>query len=70
MILLTFRVNAATARVDLDEERERKRQIEIDEARQKQAERLARRENNEIATIQVLPVLPNVAEASDFLCHL
>ena len=70
MILLTFRVNAATARVDLDEERERKRQVEIDEARQKQAERLARRENNEIATIQVLPVLPNVAEASDFLCHL
>ena len=70
MILLTFRVNAATARVDLDEERERKRQVEIEEARQKQAERLARRENNEIATIQVLPVLPNVAEASDFLCHL
>ena len=70
MILLTFRVNVTTARVDQDEERERKRQVEIDEARQKQAERLATRMNNEIATIQVLPVLPNVAESSDFLCHL
>ena len=72
MVMLTFRVNATTTRVDKEEERERKRQVEIEEAKQKQADRLAKRTNNEVATAQVFPVLPNVihvAEVPDSVCH-
>ena len=72
MIMLTFRVNAKTARVNKEEEREWKRQVEIEEAKQKKADRLARRINDEDAATQVSPVLPNVihvAEAPDSVCH-
>ena len=72
MVMLTFRVNAKTARVNKAEEREWKRQVEIEEAKQKKADRLARRINDEDAATQVSPVLPNVihvAEAPDSVCH-
>ena len=72
MIMLTFRVNAKTARVNKEEEREWKRQVEIEEAKQKKADRLARRINDEDAATQVSPVLPNVihvAEVPDSVCH-
>ena len=72
MIMLTFRVNAKTARVNKEEEREWKRQVEIETAKQKKADRLARRINDEDAATQVSPVLPNVihvAEAPDSVCH-
>ena len=39
---LTYRVNDTNARIDQDEERERKRQIEIQEAKQRRNERIAR----------------------------
>ena len=52
MIMLTFRVNAKTARVNKEEEREWKRQVEIEEAKQKKADRLARRINDEDAATQ------------------
>ena len=53
--MLTFRVNVTTTRVKKEKERERKRQVEIGEANQKKADRLARRINNQFATAQVLP---------------
>ena len=42
IIFLTFRVNKQNSRVDQDVERERKRQVEIQDAKQKRAERFAR----------------------------
>ena len=41
-VFLTIRVNASNARIDQDEERERKRQLEIQEAKQRRDERIAR----------------------------
>ena len=39
---LTFRVNETNGRIDQDEERERKRQLEIQDAKQRRNERIAR----------------------------
>ena len=43
IVFLTVRVNATNARIDQEAERERKRQIEIQEAKQKRNERIEKR---------------------------
>ena len=69
MILLTFRVNAATARVDQDEERERLRQVEVAEAQQKRIDRLTRNINHQVTNSEILPRVIQVAEVPDTICH-
>ena len=69
MILLTFRVNVATARVDQDEERERLRQVEVAEAQQKRIDRLTRNINHQVTNSEILPRVIQVAEVPDTICH-
>ena len=70
MVFLTFHVDASNARIDQEEERERNRQLEIQEAIQKRNERRDRNKVDDPSipitsvppkVIMVKPLNPNIS---------